>query len=158
MNQTRKIPLVDFLEKNREDRGMMANLRRGLGKTPGTAIDMLPYVCRFLSEKERRETQEAKFLIASLFAWHPVSTDTANMGRHYKNIWLAFRKSESVEQRFRALLNSHLNSLPYQLRQAISLAKSKEIPINWHQLYSDVINWGHSEKFVQKNWAQSFWS
>ena len=40
---------VDFLQKNAEDKGMLADLRRGLGQPPGTVQSMYSYVERFNS-------------------------------------------------------------------------------------------------------------
>ncbi|MCD6162318.1 MAG: type I-E CRISPR-associated protein Cse2/CasB [candidate division Zixibacteria bacterium] len=144
------------LENRREDRAVMANLRRGLGKKPGTAIEMLPYICPYLGEK--KAANDAKFIIASLFAWHPEPTNKGNMGDHFRRIKMAFNDSDSIELRFQALLNAHDDSLPYHLRQAVSLAKAKDIPINYHQLYDDIIRWGHQDKYIQQRWANSFWA
>lgn len=151
------IPIIKFLEENKEDRAVMAHLRRGLGKPPGTVVEMFPYVSRYFEGKGPAD--DAKFIISSLFAWHQQSTDKGNMGDHFRKISNAFgQENESAERRFRALLNAHFDSLHYHLRQAVGLAKSKDVPINWSQLYRDIINWSRPERFVQKNWAKAFWA
>jgi CRISPR system Cascade subunit CasB len=62
-----------------------------------------------------------------------------------------------VEKRLVALLNCHLDELPEHLRHVTGLLKSKEIPINWIQLLSDVQNWQRESRDVQRRWAGQFW-
>ena len=71
----------------------------------------------------------------------------------------AGNNDEALERRFTALLSAHPDDLPKYLRQAISFLKSKEISINWEQLFSDLQAWGHAERRtnVQKSWARAFW-
>ena len=65
--------------------------------------------------------------------------------------------SESIEKRFVALLNSHREDLFKHMRHSISLSQSRDVPIDWEQLFKDLRNWNHPAGFVQKNWAKSFW-
>ena len=55
------------------------------------------------------------------------------------------------------LLRMRRDTLEPRLRQQIRILKSKDIPVNWHQLIRDVGHWDHPEHFVQRNWARSFW-
>jgi CRISPR system Cascade subunit CasB len=151
---------IDRLQKLAEgqERGALASLRRGLGQPPGTVADMYRYVEPFLGqERSARYKESAFYLVAALFALHPQSTDDGNMGTH-----LAKTRTESgedaLERRFTALLAAHPADLPDYLRQVVSFLKSKEVPVNWDQLLRDLQNWGHEDRFVQKNWARSFWS
>ena len=66
-------------------------------------------------------------------------------------------RSESLEKRFIALLNCHRDDLPNHLRQAVSLLKSKDVPINWHRLLRDILSWDHETRFVQQQWAGELW-
>ena len=52
---------------------------------------------------------------------------------------------------------AHPDDLPFFLRQAVSFLKSKDVPINWHQLMRDINHWNHPDRFVQHNWANAFW-
>jgi len=63
----------------------------------------------------------------------------------------------AVERRFTALLTAHPDDLPFFLRQAIGFLKSKEVPVDWHQLFVDMLAWGHPSGYVQKQWARAFW-
>jgi CRISPR system Cascade subunit CasB len=55
------------------------------------------------------------------------------------------------------LLAAHPDDLDFHLRQAVSFLKSRDVPVNWHQLLSDVLAWGHPERYVQRRWARAFW-
>jgi CRISPR system Cascade subunit CasB len=47
--------------------------------------------------------------------------------------------------------------VPEHLRQILSLLKSKDVPINWAQLLSDIRHWERDDRIVQKAWARAFW-
>ncbi len=157
MNQPEPHPFIRYLQKlaDGQDRGALASLRRGLGQPPGTVADMYRYVEPYLGA-DARYKESAFYLVATLFALHPKSTNEGNMGRH-----LAATRSEggedALERRFTALLAAHPDDLPEYLRQAVSFLKSKEIPINWDQLLRDLQGWGREDRVIQKKWARSFW-
>lgn len=153
---------VEMLKRlvKREDLGALAALRRGLGRAPGAASEMYPYVVPYLPDNERDE--DAFFLVAALFAWHRddwQSTNSAadtNFGASYRRLWDE-TESGSVEQRFVALLNARSEDLPEHLRHAVGQLKSKEIPINWLQLLRDVMRWDSETRVVQRAWSRAFW-
>lgn len=159
--QTLDESFIGFLEGilKRDDRAVLAHLRKGLGKPPGSTIEMFPYVARFV-QRNYRGDENAYFLVASLFALYPTyswkaeDTGNRNVGR---SLALMKEKSESIERRFVALLNSDEEDLPNHLRQIISLLKSEDKPINWLQLLKDIKSWSHETKYVQRNWAKGFW-
>lgn len=150
---------IGYLESilKRDDRAILAHLRRGLGKPAGTAMEMFPYVAPF-TQNLNRSSENAYFLVASLFGLYPTaswkSDDRNNLGKS-----LSFLKdsSDSIEKRFVALLNANEEDLPNHLRQIISLLKSKDAPVNWLRLLKDIKRWEHADKFVQRNWAKAFW-
>jgi len=133
------------------NRGALATLRRGLiGSVPFEAYKYLH--CNLTKQQE-----ETALLIASLFALHPAKDGKGNLGDAFARIPKQDR-SDSIEKRFVALLNSHSEDLRVHLRQAVSLLKSKGIPIDWRQLLDDVLRWDREDRTVQKSWAKSFWS
>jgi CRISPR system Cascade subunit CasB len=149
-------PFVTFLERLREvdDRAALAKLRRGLGKRMGTP-DMYPYVVPFLPDN--RLGQERLFLIASLFAMHPEPAARGrNMGAVFRLIQGA-TGSESIQKRFVNILDSDMDYLGKRLQQAISLAKSKGVAVDYHRLLNDLRFWDHRDRFVQLQWAKDFW-
>jgi CRISPR system Cascade subunit CasB len=149
---------IDYLYTlaKKEDRGALATLRRGLGQPPGTVTEMFRYVIPHLPNDRRQE--RACFLIAPLFALHPKIAESGNMGAHLARTRTEAGE-EALERRFTALLSAHADDLAEYLRQAVSFLKSKEeIPVNWNQLFWDILNWDDEDRRVQKEWARAFWS
>jgi len=151
-------PFIDHLQKlaERQERGALAALRRGLGQPPGTVADMFRYVEPFLPQKRSARQEAAYYVLASLFAFHPRSTATGNMGTHMTQA-RSEGGEEALERRFTALLAAHPDDLPDYLRQAISFLASKDVAVNWNQLFWDLQNWDDEDRRVQKRWASAFW-
>lgn len=149
---------VGYLEglRDREDRGALAALRRGLGKPPGTVADMHPYVVPRLPPHAHRAEEDLYYLVASLFAYHDQPGGRGNMGRAFRGVRSA-TESESVEQRFVALLDCHRDDVADHLRQAIGLAKSNDVPVDYRRLLADLRYWDHPDRFIQRNWSRQFW-
>jgi len=147
---------------DRQDRGALAALRRGLGKKPGEVADVYPYVLPWLPSTASPREEDAYFLVAGLFAlhphsWHPRDDEgRSNLGASFARL-MASDGSPSIEKRFVALLNCHLDDLPAHLRSAVGLLKAHEIPIDWAQLLSDILSWHWDTRAVQREWARAFW-
>jgi len=151
-------PFITYLESLREDRAALARLRRGLGRPAGTVADMFPYVAPWVPPEAHRTLEDAHYLIAALFASHPDAGGAGNMGEHFRRVVREYERSATaVERRFTALLAAHPDDLDFYLRQAVSFLRSKAVPVNWHRLYADIRWWGHPERWVQRQWARSFW-
>jgi len=155
---------VDYLRSlaKRDERGALAALRRGLGKQPGTAPETFRYVVPFTSTLQRAADADAYFLVAALFATHPEATDKGNVGATFAGIRRGRGRAEgdeadSLEKRFVALLNAHIDDLPNHLRHAVGLARSAEVGVNWLQLLADIRWWSHPDHIVQREWAREFW-
>ena len=157
--------LENLVEKN--DRGALAMLRRGLGKE-------IPFEAyRFIPLGLKGWQVDAALLVGPLFAhWYQGKDEVKSAGEK-ENLgasMLAFVKAmvwegvnrddamKRVERRFSALLNCHADDLKPHLRYAVSLLKSKEVPINWRLLLRDVYWWSHEDRGVQRMWARSFWA
>ena len=159
---TEPIPYVTYLEGlyTREDRGALAALRRGLGQPPGTVAAMYPYVVPRLPTEARPWQEATYYLIGALYALHPTPGDDRNLGEGYRRVASQEPAGEGIsatERRFTALLATHRDDLPDRLRQAVSFLRSHEVPINWHQLFRDVSQWGNPSRRVQREWARAFW-
>ena len=141
-------PFVTYLEAHTEDPAMLAELRRGLGRLPGEAPSMFPYVVPFVHQ---RYEERNLYLLASLFALHPRSTEDGNMGSHLHRYKEEVGDDAATTRRFVQLLNLRRDALDSPLRQHISMLKAKDIPVNWHQLLYDLNRWEHEAHFVQKN-------
>ncbi|MHA1267510.1 MAG: type I-E CRISPR-associated protein Cse2/CasB [Candidatus Helarchaeota archaeon] len=151
---------VEFLERLEKDqnRGALAALRRGLQYELGRCIEMYPYVMPWLGDVKSKWENDMHYLIAALFAYHPSSAPTGNLGEVFYTIKIRRHNEKSIEQRFLALLRCNPEDLPFHLRQVISIARSENIPINWHELFYDLKRWPYSSKYPpQEKWARSFW-
>ena len=155
-----------FLEglAGREDRGALAALRRGLGKTPGAAAEAHRFVVPWLPPQAGVWEEDAYYLVASLFALHPVSwrRDAENprptdFGASMDRLAAATNR-ESVERRFTGLLNAHAADLAEHLRHAVAQLRSREVPVDWARLLRDVKSWNRGDCRVQRRWARSFWA
>lgn len=158
MGRDNTVPFVHYLERlrDKDDRGALAALRRGLGKSPGEAPGMYRYVVPWLRADIRLWQEEVFYIVASIFALHPQPGGEGSIGSAFYKL-AAGRGGESTERRFVALLNCHPDELKEHLRHAISLLKSENIPVDWHCLFQDLFNWRHPSRRVQKSWARDFW-
>jgi len=154
---------IRYLEqlRDREDRGALASLRRGLGQAPGAVPEASRIVQRGLTADTRDYLETACYIVAPLFALHPKEGGEGNMGDHFRALCGPTQLGEAlpsnVERRFMSLLTSDIEELPDTLRQAISLLKSKNVPVNWRLLLRNVMAWTHEDGYVQKEWGRAFW-
>jgi CRISPR system Cascade subunit CasB len=150
-------PFIEYLTSLSENRGALAALRRGLGQPPGTVASMYPYVVRWLPAEAYPWQEAAYYMVAALFAYHPAEGGVGNMGDHLACTRQPQVDDTAIERRFTALLAAHPDDLGFYLRQTISFLRSKEVPVNWSRLLADVLAWDHPDRYVQQQWARSFW-
>ena len=112
-----------------------------------------PYVVPFV----QRWNEDDIYMIASLFALHPSSISSGNIGDHLRRLLDDEASAEATERRFVQLLRARRDTLEPRLRQQVSILKSNDIAVNWHQLIADLRNWNHPDRFVQRRWAGAFW-
>jgi CRISPR type I-E-associated protein CasB/Cse2 len=153
-------PFLEFLHSHRDDRGLMASLRRGLAQ-PNSAEVHRVIQC-FLSSNDKPWLESAYYTIGPLFALHHDNVaDKGNMGTHFRAMCEPGEDPpRNIERRFMQLLASDANELDDLLRQAVSLLKSKDVAVNWQQLLADVLAWKHTEDqrdIVRKQWSRTFW-
>ncbi|MBN1434489.1 type I-E CRISPR-associated protein Cse2/CasB, partial [Candidatus Fermentibacterales bacterium] len=131
---------VEHLRRLHEqgDRGALAALRRGLASPPGTEVETFPYVAPFLFGLS--PAQEAPFfIVASLFGSHPEGRGSGSFGAALAAVRARRPSGQgSLDKRFMALLETSAEGLPYQLRQLVSLARGREVPVDWVQLLNDI--------------------
>lgn len=155
-------PFIRFLEEHRDDRAMMASLRRGLAQPRCAEVSRI--VQCWLSEDSPRWLEDAYYSIAPLFGLHHDDmdpSDYSNMGGHFRNLCDDPSDPPSnVERRFMQLLACDANDLDDLLRQAVSLLKSKKVAVNWQRLLTDVGWWkqsADSRDRVRLEWSRKFW-
>lgn len=146
-----------------EDRATLAALRRGLGREPGEAAEMYPYVVPRLPPNAHGREEAAYYVVAALFALHQGSWAIGAGERRATNLGASFRRlaeerdSASIEGRFVALLNSDERDLGEHLRQVVALLKVGEVPVDWLRLLRDIQWWGDARRRVQRAWARGYW-
>lgn len=151
-----------------DNRAKLASLRRGLGQPPGTVVETSRVVEHLLDEDDFKETRTALYVIAPLFALHRAAFEgnrRENMGDHFREMCDENEDPPSnIESRLMSLLASEPDDLPDTLRQAVSLLKSKDVAVNWRQLFDDVQTWlsegvvgEEARQRVRLNWSRRFW-
>lgn len=149
---------------NEGDRGSMAILRRNAGLSIGESRGALGVFYRLLP-MQLGVREEIYFLVATLY---PLNT-RAYPGENFGQSMATLRKvkdSESIERRMMILLDAEYDrgqmgvirpgELGFRLRQAVRMLKSEDIGIDWVLLLNDLLRWSHPDKWVQKQWARSF--
>jgi CRISPR system Cascade subunit CasB len=145
------------------NRGALAILRRSLSFAPGAFPPAYPYVERFVGTKRKANDpfRLALYLVAGLYATHPkLSGDSfaAAMGE------LAVRRqSNSIENRFLALLGADAENLGKYLRPALALFAIEDQGINYAALLDDVSVWldryaTEKREYIRQRWAREFYT
>lgn len=142
-------------------RAALAALRRGLGKTPGEATEMFPYIIPLLPARLGVWPEAAYYLVAGLFAlYRPERGERphSNFGATYRHLAEA-TKSESTERRFIALLDAPHENLPDHLRHAIAqmATRTPKVPVDWYALLRDLLQWDAAGRYVQQQWVEGRW-
>jgi len=147
---------LDALAK-RDDRAALADLRSGLGRN-GLETRVLPHVAPFLP-MDRPWEWRSWFLVAALFGFHPRHREQGGdpLPKAWRSLIRQSTLCDSQEQRFIALLDAEPAELGHHLRQALSLLKSAERPLDYGLLLNHILAWGHPARWVQRQWAKEFW-
>lgn len=146
----------------------IAKLKRGLGQQPLQSTEAMSVIYAYVREGTPDYLRQVYEIVAPLFALYPTENGTGNMGRHFRELcgeeqqFLTNDQDKlpaNIERRFMRLLASEPNELADTLRPAILLLKSNDVPVNWHQLLEDLVDWhfldGRSR--VRGKWSRSFW-
>jgi CRISPR system Cascade subunit CasB len=112
------------------------------------SLGALPYIAAWLPEN--RMAAADVLAVAGLFALHPQPGGTGNLAD-------SLRRAEISEHRVGHLLATHRDDLLHPLRHAVTLCRSRNVPIDWHQLYRDLRGWSHPDAYVQTRWARAYW-
>lgn len=148
--------LMKFLYSVKEDRGVMADLRRGFNED--TQNRTWPHIAQFCDLNNNRERIIVQ-TVAAGFATCKESAKGGNIGATMRKIAMGDGKGKeglsSYEARFRRILSaSSAEELCGFLPGIIKTAEGKGVGINFYQLYRDLFYW--SEK-VKINWAAEYW-
>jgi CRISPR system Cascade subunit CasB len=149
--------LVALLEHwhERQDRGVLARLRRGLSETTRQeAWTVLgPYFGPMAVDNPVYET------VAGCFSLHPIvpAPHIGNFGETLSKVMGdKMREEKEAHTRFRRLLAcSDSKEICEHVQHAIRLAKSREASVNYRQLFVDLWWWNDYTKIA---WAKAYWN
>jgi len=162
MNEPKKQAerLVTFLERHKDERGMMADLRAGFSEA--TEYRAWPHIADFCN-LENDWSRTIVNTVAAAFAANHLNTLNGNMGHTFRQIAKGDARRTDVkkalnsyEGRFRRFLTcGDTLEVCRLLPGVIRAAKAKGIAINYRQLYCDLCYWNGGRAKVQ--WAAAYW-
>jgi CRISPR system Cascade subunit CasB len=149
---------VDWLLQNQQDRGVMANLRRGF--SPATEHYAWPHLAQFCPLDDDRQRM-IYTVVAACFAFHPLDTSEGNLGTTLRSIAHSQAAGEdplaTYESRFRRLITaSTVDEVCQQLRPIVQAAKARMVPINYGRLLDDLLRWDFASRDVKVQWAAEY--
>lgn len=162
---TRKSIAERFITTLKElDRGDLAVLRRNAGMSMSESRGALGLFYSLLPAN-LGPSEEIYFLVATLFPWNQREGGEGDFGRSMA-IVRSRGASESLDRRMTILLDADFDwvdhtrfrpgELGFRLRQSVKLMASKEVAVDWQTLLRHLLQWSNPEKWVQKEWARSY--
>lgn len=155
--------LLKFLRNRQEDRGFMANLRCIL--VDSKQHRAWPYVANFggIGEKHWNKVVQT---VAGLYATHPEETHDGDYGAMCRKLLSDDERQKlnqaegigPVSRRFQHLLAAEGDEIFDRVVRLVLRAKTQDIPVNYEQLYKDLLDWEYHADWVRVRWAQSFWT
>lgn len=155
--------LLKFLRSRQEDRGFMANLRCVL--VDSKQHRAWPYLANFggIGEKHNNKVVQT---VAGSYATHPEETHAGNFGATCRKLLSndelqKLNQAEGigpVSHRFQHLLAAENDEIFDRVVRLVLRAKAQDIPVNYEQLYRDLLDWEYRANQVRIRWAQSFWT
>jgi CRISPR system Cascade subunit CasB len=137
--------VLTYLRQLRNNRGAMADLRCALN--PARRARAWPLLAR-VGGIDRPIYEN----VAGLFAYHP--DDDRKAGSIGTTCRRLAAENTSFDGRFRRLLSCDREELGERLRPVILAAKTKGIPVNYEELFTDWWYWGDR---VKARWARDYW-
>jgi CRISPR system Cascade subunit CasB len=137
----------------RLDPGGRARLKRSAGERLAEARE-IAFFFSLLPNGVQEKQEETYFMTATLFPFAEGggSGDLGASLRRARND----KNTKGLDRRVQALLDADEAQLPYRLRRAIFFLKSNRVRVNWARLLQDLLQWNASTRFVQRQWARSY--
>ena len=148
--------LLERLDKVKDDRGMMANLR-----------------CILVANKKHRAwpalhrlgvavDNDIAAFVAGLFATHPENVSSGNFGSTCKAIERqrgetpgGDNKLTPTERRFQHLLSAEAgDEVKQRVLRMVLMAKSRGVAVNYKKLLRDLRYWNDR---IKTEWASAYW-
>lgn len=153
--------LLERLRKNKDDLGMMANLRCILVESKkhrawpvlnrvGVAIDndVAAFVSGLFASYTEGDSETSKNFGATCKAIERARNETISSADKDK-------KLTPTERRFQHLLAADRDEIQDRVMRMVLLAKSQGVALNYAKLLHDLKCWGDSTK---TEWAAAFWT
>ena len=156
-------------------RAMLAKLRRGIGKPPGSMPDLWPFTLDGLPESLGRKTggptkgEWAVHTALTLFALHQQGKDLGKSCMHQEGATLGIsthrlverpEEEDRIKHRFDAVATSQApEEFAHHLRGIIQLLRDKGIPLDYSVLTEDLYRFQFPEArdTVRLRWGRDFY-
>lgn len=157
-----------------EAKGQLAQLRRGIGKSPGELPELWGIFLQTLPEElmskgcDPTRAEWAIYTALTLFALHQQGhSESVNLQGKDNSLGCSARKlvhSDEEEERIRLKLSmaaqsDDMEELAYRLKTLVRLLSAKDIPLDYVDLAKDLFLF-QSEKYVDRirlKWGQDFY-
>lgn len=158
MSEQRLAPRIEaFCERLAQlDAGDRARLKRAGGRPLAQARGTLGLFYRLLPPGVSAYHEERYFLLATLY---PLADEeqTGNLGTALRQA-RSEHNERGLDRRLEILLDADESQFPFRLRQTVRFLFSNRIGVDWPRLLRDLLYWDHPNRFVQKEWARSYFS
>lgn len=157
MNQSDQIDAF-FERLERLDAGGRARLKRNAGNSLAESRAALGLFYNLLPPGVPTYQEETYFMVATLY---PLAE-----GDGQGNLGAALRRARTkdnakgLDRRVEILLDADEGQLSFRLRQAIRFlhASRDRVRVNWPRLLEDLLRWNSPKRFVQEQWARSYFA
>jgi CRISPR system Cascade subunit CasB len=155
MSEYQPDPKVTYFINRLErlDPGGKAKLKRSAGEILGEARE-IAFFYSLLPGGVQEKQEETYFLAATLFPLAE-SGGSGDLGASLRRA-RTDKNAKGLDRRVQALLDADEAQLPYRLRRAIFFLRSNRVCVNWAHLLQDLLQWDSSTRFVQRQWARSY--
>jgi CRISPR system Cascade subunit CasB len=148
--------LTEMAKPDNPNRAVLAHLRRGLDGPPDYTLGRVGWLFARVPDAALDNAIRG----AGLFAWVKGACPQAqrvNFGAAF-GAGLTLDEKQQREKRFIDLLDTDTDELAYKLRQAVTLIARNGEKLDWALLIKHLGQWGHPDRWVQKDWARGFWA
>ncbi len=158
MAQKQNNKFIGYLVDRRDDRGLMADLKRGLN--PTTAHRAWPHIAPWCNLTNDREREIYSTIAGGMAVMECRNQDIGTLGATLRFIATQNSGKEGLntfEAHFRRLMNCRtVQELCQQLPRIFMAARQRGVGINFERLLDDLHKWEMSER-VRISWAHDYW-
>jgi CRISPR system Cascade subunit CasB len=156
--------LLEFLRERRGDRGAMANLRCALVESKRHRA--WPLLARFRGIGDDFSALAVQYL-AGFYATHPQEEGMeGNFGETCRRLLSDDERQKAhssgepgpISRRFQHLLAAQGEEVFSRVLRLVVRAKAEGVPVNYGQLFDDLMQWRLYPETIRVRWARSFWA